>query len=82
MEKFKQVTAAVPERETAAHKRARVMATLQAPESAQSSDYGVAILAALGAKGKHVYGGTVPHATRAARRARGRQQRASRRANR
>ena len=66
-------------------KRAKVMAELQqtAPrESAAASPYGVMILAALGAKGKHVYGGTVPAATRRHRREVNRRARAARRVNR
>lgn len=48
----------------------------------QRSSYGLAILAALGQRGRHVYGGTVDHATKQHRRAKNRAARRSRRVNR
>jgi hypothetical protein len=47
-----------------------------------ADDRGLAILMALGKRGKHVYGGTVSHAEKTRRRAANKTARASRRANR
>ena len=65
--------------------RARTIAGLQdRPASAQQSEYGIAILAALSRpeRWRSVYGGTVPHAVRQARRATNRRARAARRVTR
>lgn len=53
-----------------------------APNPHQQSSYGTTILAALGLRGRHVYGGTVTYRTKQDRRARNRRSRATRKINR